>query len=110
MCEVYWKLSYIRFEEFPKKAVPGRMGCRRSLRGAYGRRWTVETLEAAIGAEPSFAIAQGAVLVLFIIAGLLLVRRFHPVAAWSFLGQLLDGNGGGLLVQAFCRAISTVGT
>jgi len=86
------------------------MGCRRSLRGAYGRQWTVETLEAAIGAEPSFAIAQGAVLVLFIIAGLLLVRRFHPVAAWSFLGQLLDGNGGGLLVQAFCRAISTVGT
>jgi hypothetical protein len=31
------------------------------------------------GSEPPFAIAQGIVLVLFILAGVLSVRRFHPV-------------------------------
>jgi hypothetical protein len=33
------------------------------------------------GSEPPFAIAQGAVLVFFIVAGILSVRRFHPAAA-----------------------------
>jgi hypothetical protein len=32
------------------------------------------------GSEPPFAIAQGVVLVLFILAGFLAVKRFHPVA------------------------------
>lgn len=32
------------------------------------------------GSEPPFAIAQGAVLVLFILIGLLSLRRFHPIA------------------------------
>ena len=32
------------------------------------------------GSEPPFAIAQGIVLVLFIIAGFLAVKRFHPVS------------------------------
>ena len=32
------------------------------------------------GSEPPFAIAQGVVLVLFILAGILAVKRFHPVA------------------------------
>jgi hypothetical protein len=32
------------------------------------------------GSEPPFAIAQGIVLVLFILAGILSVKRFHPVA------------------------------
>ena len=32
------------------------------------------------GNEPPFAIAQGVVLVIFILAGLLSLRRFHPVA------------------------------
>jgi hypothetical protein len=31
------------------------------------------------GSEPPFAIAQGIVLLLFIVAGTLLVKRFHPV-------------------------------
>jgi hypothetical protein len=31
------------------------------------------------GSEPPFAIAQGIVLVLFILAGILSVKRFHPV-------------------------------
>src|SRR5712691_464343 len=31
------------------------------------------------GSEPPFAIAQGVVLVLFILAGILAVKRFHPV-------------------------------
>jgi len=33
------------------------------------------------GSEPPFAIAQGVVLVLFIVAGILSARRFHPLAA-----------------------------
>lgn len=36
---------------------------------------------APTGSEPPFAIAQGVVLVLFIIAGILSARRFHPVVA-----------------------------
>lgn len=32
------------------------------------------------GNEPPFALAQGIVLVLFILAGLISLRRFHPVA------------------------------
>ena len=32
------------------------------------------------GSEPPFAIAQGIVLVLFIIAGFLAVKRFHPIS------------------------------
>ena len=32
------------------------------------------------GNEPPFAITQGVVLVIFIVAGLLSLRRFHPVA------------------------------
>ena len=32
------------------------------------------------GSEPPFAIAQGIVLVLFILAGILSVKRFHPAA------------------------------
>ncbi len=35
---------------------------------------------APAGNEPPFAIAQGAVLVVFILAGLLSLRRFHPIA------------------------------
>ena len=31
------------------------------------------------GSEPPFAIAQGIVLLLFIVAGILSVKRFHPV-------------------------------
>ena len=30
------------------------------------------------GSEPPFAVAQGAILVLFVWAGFLAVRRFHP--------------------------------
>lgn len=37
------------------------------------------------GTEPPFAIAQGIVLVLFVIAGYLAVRRFRPVAAQPVL-------------------------
>lgn len=37
------------------------------------------------GTEPPFAIAQGIVLVLFVIAGYLAVRRFRPVAAQPIL-------------------------
>jgi hypothetical protein len=33
------------------------------------------------GKEPPFVLAQGLVLVLFVIAGFLAVRRFHPAAA-----------------------------
>jgi hypothetical protein len=33
------------------------------------------------GSEPPFAIAQGIVLVLFILAGIKAVRRFHPVTS-----------------------------
>lgn len=33
------------------------------------------------GSEPPFAIAQGVVFVLFLIAGILSLKRFHPVAA-----------------------------
>lgn len=33
------------------------------------------------GNEPPFTIAQGIVLVLFVVAGFLSVKRFHPVAA-----------------------------
>lgn len=33
------------------------------------------------GSEPPFAIAQGIVLVLFILAAIMSVKRFHPVAA-----------------------------
>ena len=36
---------------------------------------------APTGSEPPFAIAQGIVLVLFIIAGFLSLRRFHPLPA-----------------------------
>lgn len=36
---------------------------------------------APAGKEPPFALAQGLVLVLFVIAGFLAVRRFHPAAA-----------------------------
>jgi len=36
---------------------------------------------APTGSEPPFAIAQGVVLVLFIIAGFLSLRRFHPIPA-----------------------------
>ena len=35
------------------------------------------------GSEPPFAATQGVVLVLFIVAGVLSVRRFHPVRAQS---------------------------
>ena len=31
--------------------------------------------------EPPFQIAQGVVLVVFILAGIIAVRRFHPAAA-----------------------------
>jgi hypothetical protein len=30
------------------------------------------------GSEPPFAVAQGAILILFVVAGVLAVRRFHP--------------------------------
>ncbi len=33
------------------------------------------------GSEPPFAIAQGIVFVLFLVAGILAVKRFHPVAS-----------------------------
>jgi hypothetical protein len=35
---------------------------------------------APTGSEPPFAIAQGAVLVLFIVSGILAVMRFRPAA------------------------------
>lgn len=34
------------------------------------------------GSEPLFALAQGAVLLVFVVLGFLAVRRFHPAAAW----------------------------
>lgn len=37
------------------------------------------------GKEPPFVLAQGLVLVLFVIAGFLAVRRFHPAAAQTAL-------------------------
>ena len=45
-------------------------------------RCLAATMAAPSGSAPPFVIAQGAVLVLFIIAGILSERRFHPVAAW----------------------------
>jgi hypothetical protein len=36
------------------------------------------------GSEPPFAIAQGIVLVLFIVLGVLAVKRFHPAAGARF--------------------------
>lgn len=33
------------------------------------------------GSEPPFAIAQGAVLIMFVVLGFLAARRFHPAAA-----------------------------
>ena len=39
------------------------------------------------GTEPAFVIAQGLVLVLFVIAGFLAVRRFHPAAAQPALAS-----------------------
>ena len=36
---------------------------------------------APTGSEPPFAIVQGVVLVLFVIAGFLSLRRFHPIYA-----------------------------
>ena len=37
------------------------------------------------GTEPAFVLTQGLVLVLFVIAGFIAVRRFHPAAAQSAL-------------------------
>jgi hypothetical protein len=37
------------------------------------------------GQEPPFVLAQGLVLVLFVVAGILAVRRFHPAAAQPVL-------------------------
>ncbi len=37
------------------------------------------------GKEPPFVLAQGLALVLFVIAGILAVRRFHPAAAQPVL-------------------------
>jgi hypothetical protein len=37
------------------------------------------------GTEPAFVLTQGLVLVLFVIAGILAVRRFHPAAAQPVL-------------------------
>jgi hypothetical protein len=37
------------------------------------------------GKEPPFVLAQGLVLVLFVIAGILAVRRFRPAAAQPVL-------------------------
>ena len=39
------------------------------------------------GTEPPFAITQGLLLVLFVIAGFLAVRRFHPIAAPAALAH-----------------------
>ena len=37
------------------------------------------------GNEPPFVLAQGLVLVLFVVAGILAVRRFHPAPAQPVL-------------------------
>ena len=39
------------------------------------------------GTEPPFVLTQGLVLVLFVIAGFLAVRRFHPTAAQAVLAH-----------------------
>ncbi len=39
------------------------------------------------GTEPPFVLTQGLVLVLFVIAGFLAVRRFHPAAAQAVLAH-----------------------
>ena len=39
------------------------------------------------GTEPPFAVTQGLVLVLFVIAGFLAVRRFHPATAQAVLAH-----------------------
>jgi hypothetical protein len=39
------------------------------------------------GTEPAFVLTQGLVLVLFVVAGFLAVRRFHPAAAQAVLAR-----------------------
>ena len=39
------------------------------------------------GTEPPFVLTQGLVLVLFVIAGFLAVRRFHPATAQAVLAH-----------------------
>jgi len=43
------------------------------------------------GNEPPFAIAQGILLVLFIVAGILAVKKFHPEASVSMAARAASG-------------------